>query len=180
MQYTLVRSRRKTLSVRIRDGEVTVKAPLKMPVREIEGFLAQKQDWIADCLAKYRQAQEQAGEKLTPEQLETLKVLAETQIRKSVCRYAPLLGVTYGRITVRCQKTRWGSCTAEGNLNFNALLYLAPPRVLDSVVVHELCHRKQMNHSEAFYREVLSVMPDYREVHRWLKENGQALLLRLP
>ena len=95
-----------------------------------------------------------------------------------VAYYAAQIGVSYGRITIRCQRTRWGSCSSAGNLNFNCLLLLAPPRVLDSVVVHELCHRKQMNHSAAFYREVYRVFPDYDRCRLWLRENGGALLAR--
>ncbi|MBQ1233170.1 MAG: M48 family metallopeptidase, partial [Clostridia bacterium] len=79
----------------------------------------------------------------------------------------------------RTQKTRWGSCSSKGNLNFNCLLLLAPPEVLDCIVVHELCHRKQMNHSSAFYAEVLRVMPDYHTRHAWLKKNGTALMGRV-
>ena len=84
--------------------------------------------------------------------------------------------MTYGRVSVRCQKTRWGSCSSKGNLNFNCLLMLTPDGVIDSIVVHELCHRKVMNHSGRFYAEVLKVMPDYAEHHGWLKEHGEMLL----
>ena len=92
--------------------------------------------------------------------------------------YAPKVGVVYGSITIRCQKSRWGSCSSKGNLSFNCLLMLAPPEIIDSVVVHELCHRKEMNHSAAFYAHVLRVFPEYWTWRRWLKENGPALLLR--
>ena len=100
-------------------------------------------------------------------------------IPQRVAYFAQKIGVTYGRITIRNQKTRWGSCTAEGNLNFNCLLMEAPPEVLDSVVVHELCHRKEMNHSERFYAEVLRVFPDYWAQDKWLKENGHMLMAML-
>lgn len=180
MDYTLIRSCRKTLSVQVKDGAVIVKAPNRMSQREIESFLAQKRNWIENCLQKHTQAVEDAGGKLSEEQLETLVDLAKDRFRQRVCYYAPLVGVSYGRITVRCQKTRWGSCSAQGNLNFNAALLMAPPEVLDSVVVHELCHRLEMNHSDRFYAHVTRVMPDYFEKRRWLKDHGEALLLRLP
>jgi len=87
--------------------------------------------------------------------------------------------VTYGRITVRNQKTRWGSCSSKGNLNFNCLLMLTPPEVIDSVVVHELCHLREMNHSPKFYAEVLKVYPDYHKWNGWLKEHGAAIMKRM-
>ena len=93
--------------------------------------------------------------------------------------YKKAMGVTIGWITIRNQKTRWGSCSSKGNLNFNCLLMLAPPEVLDSVVVHELCHRREMNHSQKFYAEVLRVFPTYRTQEKWLKEHGGELLKRL-
>ena len=97
-----------------------------------------------------------------------------------VAFFAPQIGVSCGRVTIRAQRTRWGSCGRNGNLNFNCLLMLAPPEVLDSVVVHELCHRREMNHSARFYAEVLRVFPEYRKHRQWLKENGEALMARLP
>ena len=93
--------------------------------------------------------------------------------------YAPLIGVEYGRVTVRRQKSKWGSCSAQGNLNFNCLLMLAPEEVLDYVVVHELCHRKHMDHSKEFWAEVRRVMPDHEKQKKWLKENGAVLMRRI-
>ena len=80
---------------------------------------------------------------------------------------------------MRAQRTRWGSCSSSGNLNFNCLLALVPPAVLDYVVVHELCHRLEMNHSPRFWQEVGRVMPDYEEHKKWLRENGAELIERL-
>ena len=88
-----------------------------------------------------------------------------------------MLGVTYGKISIRDQKTRWGSCSSEGNLSFNWRLILAPPDVLDYVVIHELCHRKEMNHSKEFWALVESLMPEYKERRKWLRENGNNLTL---
>lgn len=180
MNYQLIRSRRRSISMQIKGGELIVRAPNRMPQREIDRFLADHAQWIETHMAASQAAQAEAGGKLTQEQLETLVELAKDAIPRRVVYWAQQMGISYGRITIRAQRTRWGSCTAEGNLNFNCLLLLAPPEVLDSVVVHELCHRRQMNHSDQFYREVLKVMPDYHAHHRWLKEHGEALLLRLP
>lgn len=90
--------------------------------------------------------------------------------------YAKALNVDYGKITIRNQKTRWASCSSKRNLSFNCLLMLAPKEVLDSVIVHEICHCKEMNHSERFYSLVLSIFPDYYIHHQWLKDNGGRLL----
>ena len=116
--------------------------------------------------------------KFTHEELRELADQALTVIPDRVSYFANLIGVTYGRITIRNQKTRWGSCSSKGNLNFNCLLMLTPSEVLDYVIVHELCHRKEMNHSKAFWTEVEKVIPDYREHVKWLKEEGSLLIQR--
>lgn len=119
------------------------------------------------------------SQRFTNEEIHEMADMALKVIPERVKYYAEILGVTYGRITIRNQKTRWGSCSSKGNLNFNCLLMCAPPEVIDSVVVHELCHLKQMNHSKAFYAEVLKVFPNYYKCHDWLKENGGALIKRM-
>lgn len=96
--------------------------------------------------------------------------LARQRITRRVEYFAPLVGVTYNRIFIKEQKTRWGSCSSLGNLNFNWKLILLDEELLDYVVVHELAHRKQMNHSPTFWAEVERVLPDYRERRRRLKE----------
>ena len=183
IEYMLVRSNRKTVSIQLQpDGSVLVRAPLRMREADIRRFVQSKADWIEAHRAKLteRQAALSKIEKLTDQELDALHRQAKLVFPERVRYYAPLVGVSYGNITIRSQHTRWGSCSARGNLNFNCLLMLAPPEVLDSVVVHELCHRKQMNHSPAFYREVYRVFPEYDKWHQWLKQNGPALMQRLP
>ncbi len=105
-----------------------------------------------------------------------LTTAAKREIPGIVERYAKIMGVDYGRITIRHQKTRWGSCSSKGNLNFNCYLMLAPQEVLEYVVVHELAHRREMNHSKAFWKIVEQYKPNYKWSKRWLKEEGVKLL----
>jgi len=99
------------------------------------------------------------------------------RIRERVNEYAPGIGKAFGRITVREQKSRWGSCSAKNNLNFNWKLILAPKEALEYVVIHELCHLIHFNHSEKFWQEVSSRMPNYDIWRKWLKNHGRELHL---
>lgn len=181
MEGKFTYSKRKTLSLRILpDGSLDIRAPLGMPRREIDRFLEEKAGWIESHRAQVlRDRQLGARNAIDAEQLETLKELAQGPIYESLRKFAPQMGVTYGRVTIRCQKSRWGSCSGTGNLNFNCLLALAPREVLDYVVVHELSHRKHMDHSAAFWQEVERILPDYRQRRAWLTQNGGALLARV-
>ena len=102
---------------------------------------------------------------------------AHIQIPKRVRYYANVVNESYARVFIKNQKSRWGSCSSAGNLNFNWRLMMAPLTVLDYVVVHELCHLKQMNHSKEFWEEVEKTLPDYKERKKWLDENGRLLQL---
>lgn len=180
-EIRLIRSARKSLSAEITpDGAVLVRAPQRLPEQEIVRFLHEKSAAIERMVQKHIAAAREAdAQPFTQAEIEEMAQQALRIIPQRVQYYAKKLGVTYGRITIRNQKTRWGSCTAEGNLNFNCLLMKAPPEVLDSVVVHELCHRLQPNHSKAFYAEVYRVFPQYDRCHAWLKANGGTLIMRM-
>lgn len=157
------------------------RAPIQTSEREIERFVRENESWIRKQLLKQekQQAALDASEPLTAGDIQRLADEALRVIPERVRYYAEKIGVTYGRITIRNQRTKWGSCSSSGNLNFNCLLMLTPPEVLDSIVVHELCHRIEMNHSARFYEAVLRAYPDYRKWNRWLKENGPLLMLRM-
>lgn len=174
IQYQLICSARKSIAIQLLPGgEVVVRAPKRMRSGDIEAFVQSKRDWLEAHLANQPQP------KLREQELQTLMRHAREVLPQIAAAFAPLIGVTYGTITIRAQHTRWGSCTGEGNLNFNCLLMLTPDEVMEYVVVHELCHRKQMNHSTLFWAEVERVLPNYRESRRWLRENGSALIARL-
>lgn len=180
LSVLLVRSSRKTLAVQIRaDGTVIARAPLRMPKDRILYFLSEKASWIRMQQGRMQEREkmrQQARIHLDAAQEKELRERAKSVLAQRTAYFARQVGVTYGRITVRDQKTRWGSCSQTGNLNFNFRLILAPPEVLDYVVVHELCHRRQMNHSAQFWQEVAQVLPDYRERKAWLTENGWRLM----
>jgi predicted metal-dependent hydrolase len=88
-----------------------------------------------------------------------------------VAELAPQIGVRYDRIAIKGQSTRWGSCSSKRNLNFNWRLMMAPPGAVDYVIIHELCHLKELNHSPRFWALVAQHCPDYRRWERWLKVN---------
>lgn len=181
MKVTVIRSNRKTVAIQVNSNlSVTVRAPRSVSEKDIEEILKKKEAWISKHIEKIKETKERVEaeptEKLTREKVIALAEEALKVIPERVEYFAKVIGVTYGKITVRNQKTRWGSCSSKGNLNFNCLLMLAPPEVLDYVVVHELCHRKQMNHSKAFWLEVEKVLPDYKEARKWLKEEGSQMI----
>ena len=184
MEVTVIRSDRRTVSIRVNsDLSVTVRAPRWLSKKEIDRILIEKEGWINRHIEQTRQLNEKDAEsgtrKLSDEDIRRLRELAYPVISERVRHFSEIIGVDYGSITIRNQKTRWGSCSSNGNLSFNCLLMLAPPDVLDYVVVHELCHRKEMNHSKRFWDEVEKVLPDYRKQRRWLKEEGVMLIREL-
>lgn len=180
-KYELIRSNRKTIAIQIKDdGRVIVRAPLRMSKDVIQQFIAQKESWIANHLVSIQLQKLCAEPAFTDEELQQLANNAREDIACRVAHFASLVGVSYRQITIRAQKTRWGSCSATGNLNFNCLLMLCPEAVRDYVVVHELCHRKELNHSARFWREVENILPTYAESREWLRASGNALIQRLP
>ena len=119
---------------------------------------------------------------LTPAETKRLEILekryrktARTRFEARTAYYHQFTGGNYTSITVRDQKSRWGSCSSRGTLSFNYRLIFAPPKVLDYVVIHELCHLTHMNHSKEFWNMVEDILPDYKEHRKWLKENGHTL-----
>ena len=182
LDFRIIYSKRRTVSIEIKMDGVYVRAPKGMSRSEIDSFIEKKRGWIDKHLEEMRERKEVLDRlpKFTEDEICELIQRASVIIPERVEKYAPVAGVKYGRITIRKQRTRWGSCSAAGNLNFNCLLALFPEDVMDSVIVHELCHRKHMDHSAAFYTEVERVFPEYKRCQKWLKENGGLYLSRLP
>lgn len=177
LDYRIIRSNRKTIALQIKpDGQLEVRCPRKMTEDAVRRFVESKASWIEKHLS---QLPPQTEPKFTPAEIQQLRKQTEELVRRRLSYYAGMVGVEYNRVTVRCQRTRWGSCSGKGNLNFNCLLALAPPQVLDYVVVHELCHRKHLNHAKPFWEEVARVLPDYKQSRAWLKQHGNALICKI-
>lgn len=180
MNYELIRSNRKTVSIEIKNGRIIVRAPVRMKEKEIELILNENKSRIEKSLIKSAKTEKAAQSEgmLSKEAINALTLEAKKIIPERAAYYAEIIGVSYGKITIRTQRTRWGSCSSKGNLNFNCLLMLTPPQVIDSVIVHELCHLKEMNHSKRFYAEVYKAYPEYDKWNKWLKDNGPVIIRR--
>ena len=179
IRVEVVYSRRRTLGLEVRaDGRVILRAPKGLSNQAVMDFVKERQAWIVQKWFETERIRRQKAER-PPRDYEQNPAL-EAQYRKEARRriteraayFAEKMGVDYGRIAIKAAKTRWGRCSARGNLNFHWKLILMPPAILDYVVVHELAHRIEMNHSPRFWAQVERILPDYRERRRWLKENG--------
>lgn len=175
----VVYSRRRSLGLEVKtDGQVIIRAPEGISEEVLMEFVRTRQEWILEkwfCSEEKRMRMAHSfphAYEDHPELEAVYRKKARRRIEQRTAYFAARMGVTYGRISIRSAKTRWGSCSSEGNLNFHWKLVLMPPRVLDYVVVHELAHRKEMNHSQRFWAEVERVLPDYGEQRAWLREFG--------
>lgn len=180
MNIEIIKSKRKSISIEVKpDLRVIVRAPIFMPMMAIEQFIAEKSDWINKNLAK-AQAQNSVSEvKFTAAEIAELKQKAKQNIPQRAEYLSKLMGVRYNKVCIKCQSTRWGSCSSLKNLNFNCLLVLCPEEVMDYVIIHELCHLKEMNHSSKFWAEVKRYCPSYNEHKKFLKTEGSILLRRI-
>lgn len=181
IEVDIIPCKRKSYGLRIsEDLKVSVRFPYYRSYASACKFADEQKEWIVKHYEKMRlkakEYEENKEEPYTDEEIKWMTGEAKRIIPDLVSKYADLMGVTFGRITIRHQKSRWGSCSAKGNLNFNCLLMLTPPECVEYVVVHELCHRKYMNHSRAFWAEVAKYQPDYRKNEEWLKTKGKYII----
>lgn len=186
LEYTLVRSKRKSIGFEVKaGGEIIIKLPQRLPLSHALPFIEGRKEWIYEAYLRQKdkinttQARKEEHEDPRLAYLEKkYRQAAKQYIYERVEYYLPLTGGHYTSIRIGDQKTRWGSCSSNKTLSFSWRLMLAPPRILDYVVVHELCHLTHMNHSKEFWSLVESVDPDYKEHRKWLKENGDKLILK--
>ena len=176
----IIRSKRKTLSMEVTaEGDLVIRAPLKLPEKEIYAFVEKNKRWAADKIEAAKKKKETPVVPLTWEEIEELGKAALDYIPMQVAHYAALMDIDFGNVTIRNQTTRWGSCSSKKNLNFNVLLMLAPKEVIDSVIIHELCHRLYLDHSKNFWSAVKKFCPNYKTLRSDLKKQGKILLSKI-
>ena len=214
IDYTLTRSKRKTIAIYVRDGVVDVRAPLRTPKSEIDKFVTSKSDWITKNLTRSKERTEQKraftldyGDTILylgneypivskigsrvgfddnlkhfyiPPNLNSgqikfacvqiYRMLAKRDLTGKVLDFAKEMNVMPIAVKINGANSRWGSCSSRKSLNFSWRLIMAGDDVVDYVVVHELSHITEMNHSKRFWAIVENVLPDYRERQSRLKE----------
>ena len=172
VEYTLIRSSRRTLGLEITaDVRIVVRAPKRCSKRQIADFVARHEDWIRDHLAiQQRRADAAAARAVTAEQEKELRRRAAEYIPTRVARYAPLVGVVPAEVKITSAQKRFGSCSGKNSLCFSWRLMQYPPAAIDYVVVHELCHIHHHDHSAAFWAAVARVMPDYKQRQALLRD----------
>ena len=168
MDYKVIYSKRKTLSLCIRNGGLVVCAPYGLPAAKIEEAIARHRRWIDNAIARTNARVAMTASLTESDILRLKREAAKTLSEKTAC-YAKIMGARYGRVTVTSAKTRFGSCSAKGNISYSYRLMLYPEAAIDYVVVHELAHTFEMNHSPRFWAVVAKYMPDYKERKKLLK-----------
>lgn len=162
------RARRYVLRVRA-DGRVRVTIPRGGTQREARSFADRHREWIAGQRARLARATWAASA------VASYRLKARTDLPPRLHELAHLHGLRVARISIRDQRTRWGSCGHDGHISINWRLVLMPDWVRDYVLIHELMHMRRMDHSPEFWRHVAGACPQFREARAWLRANGAAL-----
>ena len=182
VNYIIRYSNRRSISMKFNsDGDLLVAAPRGVPQKFVTDFIESKKSWIMKNL-KLIQSNKAILDEVgyfTEDELKDIRKRAKEIIPGRVEYYAKKGGFKYNKIFFKLMRTQWGSCSGKKNLNFNLLLAAMPLSIIDSVVVHELCHLRHMDHSSFFYEEVYKLCPNYDECHKWLKREGSKYLVRV-
>ena len=157
MDIQVIKSKRKTIGLEVHtDGRVILRAPMRITNRELNKFIDNHMSWIESKLSLIEKKNADKisvappKETISQKELDAIKEKFTTRVQY----YCNIMGVSVNRISIKDQKTRWGSCSSKGNVNFNYKLYYMPQELMNYVIVHELSHRKYMNHSDLFWNEV--------------------------
>lgn len=168
------RSRRMRLAV-YSGGRFVVSIPKRMDEKHIDKFLLEKADWILSKIKAMKKKMPVEKQSISKLELKRLKVVALELVHRRLEYFNDSYKFTYHNVSIRNQKTRWGSCSRKGNLNFNVKIAMLPPRLADYIIVHELCHLKEMNHSPRFWKLVAQTFIDHKELRRELRKGNISL-----
>ncbi len=174
INYTLKvskRAKRMRLAVYC-DGNFVVTVPRNINNNIIEQFIIRKSQWVINQLAYFKSISGQVFRKSTKKEYKQYKDQALSLAIKRIEYFNRANDFKFNKINIKNQKTRWGSCSRRGNLNFNYKIALLPEKLADYIIVHELCHLKEFNHSRKFWNLVTEIMPDYLEIRNELKKSG--------
>lgn len=170
MDYKRVECRGKTLSLHIDETlHVVVRAPRWVPKAEVDRFVQSHESWIQKATERQRRRNEQEA-LLTEKRITELKALAKAELPRRTAYFAKIMGVTPKSVKITSAKKRFGSCSGQNGICYSWRLMLYPSEAIDYVVVHELAHIRQKNHSPAFYREIEKILPDYKARAKLLKD----------
>jgi hypothetical protein len=152
------------------DGNCVVTLPWYMSVASAEEFVAQNAQWMLDKLKAMKKIGRQSiFSRHNQVEYLKLKEYAREIVTKKLEKYAAIYGFEYKQVAIRNQKTRWGSCSSKGNLNFNYKIIFLPNKHADYIIVHELCHLKEFNHGRRFWNLVAQTFPDWEKIVAELK-----------
>ncbi len=182
VEIIVKRMKVKSYSIRITpDGKAELRVPLRASRASIDDVIKRYRPKMEEMAREHQKKAERYGKLPVLDEASLANYTEQTRqlLNERLDGFAAQVGAAYNRVNVKKQVSRWGSCSGKGNLNFNCLLSVLPPQVADYVMVHELCHLKQLNHSPAFWAEVARIMPDYQKSKRWLKQYGSVLIATL-
>ena len=168
MEYTLIRSKRRTISIQVKDANVIVRAPLRAPVEAIEQFVLSKEKWITEAMERQKERAIKYPEP-TAEEMKELKKQAKEYIVPRVEFYSQIMNLYPSEVKINSAKKRFGSCSGKNSINFSCLLMRYPQEAIDYVIVHELAHIKHKNHGREFYMLIERVLADWRKRSKLLK-----------
>lgn len=171
IDYTVIRSSRRTLAIEVKkDLSIVVRAPLFVSDSEAEAFVEKYRDWIASAVEKQRA--KAAHERVyTDDDIKRLRALAKKVLPEKTAYFAELMGVKPTAVHITSAKTRYGSCSGKNSISYSLFLMEKNERCIDYVVVHELAHTVFHNHKKEFYALVESILPDYKEREKELKNS---------
>ena len=162
------RARRLRVTIH-RDGSVIATVPRFFDLKILDNFVQEKKDWIMERVQKFLASPLRFVKNSSKKDLKKYRSEVLILVKERLTYYNKFYNLKYGRISIRNQKSRWGSCSRKGNLNFNYKILQLPVEIQDYIIVHELCHLQEFNHSKNFWNLVGQTVPNYKEIRRGLR-----------